>query len=109
MKALHVLPAAQRDIDEIAAWIAVDSESAARRFLTSVRATFNDLADWPGLGAIVELRGRSTNIRRIGVSGFKKYLVYYRVGGSSLTVLRVASAARERDRVLRGLVDRDDE
>jgi toxin ParE1/3/4 len=90
------LPEAERDIDAIADYIAADSIKAALRFYAAVRSDSSRLAEMPGLGArwfdspaeLVDLRGWL-------VTGFRNYILFYRVKADQIDVIRVVHGARD--------------
>jgi toxin ParE1/3/4 len=92
-------PQAERDLDEIAAFLQGRSgPRLAVRFLRAAEATFRLLATSPGIGQ----RHRSKvpgmkGVRNFGVVGFSKYRVLYQPTDEGIEVLRVVHAARDLD------------
>jgi toxin ParE1/3/4 len=96
-----VRPLAKDDIDEQARHIALDSVSAALRFLDAAESAID------GLGAMSEIgRRRSflhpalTDVRSWPVPGFEKHVIFYRCSEGVVDVLRVLHAARDLERIL---------
>ncbi len=90
-----VRPCAADDIVEIFATIAADDFRTAERFESAVRRECGLLAAFPPLGRArgfraSELRG----LRSRPVSGFGSWLVFYRVEGDAIEVVRVLHGAR---------------
>ncbi|MBZ0253907.1 MAG: type II toxin-antitoxin system RelE/ParE family toxin [Candidatus Methylomirabilis sp.] len=87
----------KRDIAEVAARIAEDSESAAWRFVEATERVFDFLSRNPDAGAPrPELSGgRLSDLRMWPVGGFEKYLVFYRHVGGEVQILRVLHGARD--------------
>jgi plasmid stabilization system protein ParE len=80
---LRILPAADTDIDEAAAYIASDSLDQALRLYDSVDATFRLLREQPERWPVYKLdHPRLQGVRRCWVAGFPNFLVFYRVEGS---------------------------
>ncbi len=87
---------AKTDVDEIAAWIAVDQFSATLRSYDAAEAAFNLPATFPGLGPeweprLVEFPG----LRFWPIKGFRNYLVMYKTEGSTVEVLRALHGRRD--------------
>ncbi len=98
----RVLPAADRDLDHQAAYLATQASlDTALRFYDAAGATFAKLADMPGIGE----RWPSTNPRLAGlrvwrIEGFGKHLIFYRPAADGIEVIRVIHGARDIDSVL---------
>lgn len=89
-------PHARRDLNEIADYIAADSPSSALRFINAAQGTFALLSDNPEAGSTAQLSSkRLAGLRRFRVKGFKNYLIFYLVGTSTLTILRILHGARD--------------
>lgn len=89
---------AKRDLLECFVTIGESSEGAALRFLEAAENTLQLLAARPGIGKRTDfshpvLRGT----RRFPISGFEKYLVFYRPIRGGVEVLRVIHGARDID------------
>ncbi|MBI5439900.1 MAG: type II toxin-antitoxin system RelE/ParE family toxin [Deltaproteobacteria bacterium] len=96
MKPVRVRPRADREIDDHAAYIAMDNLEAALRFLDAVQAAFGRISERPPLGSpryahltIME------NLRVWAVPDFENYLVFYVERADHVDVLRVLHAARD--------------
>jgi len=85
-------PEAERDLDEIIAYIAQDSPEAARRFGAELAAQARSLASLPYRGALVARRPGTRRLLH------RQYLIYYQIRESERTVevLRFWPAARGR-------------
>ena len=95
-KRIVVRPRADRDLDEQFAYIAKHTLRAAERFLLAAKATFERLAAMPELGGTWEFEDpRLAGIRVWQVSGFEKYLVFYRPIPNGVEVVRVLHGARD--------------
>jgi toxin ParE1/3/4 len=98
----HVLPAADRDLDDQAAYLAQEASlETALRFYDAAAATFEDLAGMPGLGE----RRPTANQRLEGlrvwrIKGFEKHLIFYRAVEHGIEIIRVLHGARDIDRLL---------
>jgi toxin ParE1/3/4 len=98
----RVLPAADRDLDDQASYLAAQASlDQALRFYDAASATFAKLASMPGIGE----RWPSTNPRlaglRVGrIEGFEKHLVFYRPVADGIEVIRIIHGARDIDNVL---------
>lgn len=100
MKRVNTTPAADRDAEEIFAYIARDDPLAAQEHIQSLFRAAKRLADFPESG-----RGRpeiGPGARTILVG---RYLLLYRVGADSIDILRIVHGARELSELLD---DKDD-
>src|SRR3954464_4316499 len=97
---LHFTPAAERDIDRIAAFIARDSPDSAARFLPSVRATAESLLDFSQRGRTRPFRRSAlSRTRSLAVRGFPRHLIFYRAAGDILRVVRVLPGVIDLDQI----------
>ena len=92
------LQAALDDLDEITIYIARDSKQAALRFRDKLIARAHSLASLPMLGVAVP-------VEKIGRHGFRmlmegKYLIFYKVYGKRVVILRVLHGMRDYPRLL---------
>ena len=93
----------ERDILDLAAWIARDSRRAADRFFDSVESSITSLRTLPARGSMKVLRHpRLAGIRSLAVGGFPKHLILYEIRGTDVYVLAVVHGARRYERLLRG-------
>src|SRR5262245_9134513 len=89
-------PQALHDLGEIASFIAADNLDAAERFLAAAEAAFAELAALPSLGHAVVFQSELAHGMRVWrMEGFERYLIFYRMAGSSVEVVRVLHTARD--------------
>ncbi len=103
MSTLNVVvsPLASEDEDRLSGWFMGQSLDLARRFLVATQATYADLAQEPGMGALYECDMRLLEgMRKKGVNGFLNYLIFYRVEGRTLRILRVLDGRRDLPKVI---------
>ena len=91
---------AKRDILRIYCYLGERNMDAAERFVRAVNDDLRRLAAMPNIGALRE----STNpnlkgVRSLPVTGFRNYLIFYRVTSTELQVLRVIHGAQDIDTV----------
>ena len=93
---IHKLPEARQDLVEIADYLAQDSLSPSDRFLEAADKTFEFLGSMPDIGSPWESENPAlAGLRVWPVSGFKRYLVFYRSTEDSIQIVRVLHAARD--------------
>ncbi|WP_435015490.1 type II toxin-antitoxin system RelE/ParE family toxin [Tundrisphaera sp. TA3] len=94
---LRVLPAAQRDLDDIAEYIArANGPKPSLRLLDAVPETFRSIAAMPGLGERLDLKSPAfATVRTRSIDGFKNLIVYYKIDRSEIIVLRILHGARD--------------
>lgn len=93
---LSLLPKAEEDIVDIAAHIAGNNPCAAARFVDAFGYACDLLADMPEIGSPRTFRHPDLEgLRSWGIKGFEKYLIFYRVAGAVLEVIRVLHGARD--------------
>ncbi|HKA56912.1 MAG TPA: type II toxin-antitoxin system RelE/ParE family toxin [Candidatus Binatia bacterium] len=73
-----IRPRADRDVTELARYIAEDNAEAALRFYEAAEESFNQLTRMPHLGPAREYRNpRLRGLRTWPVTGFRNYLIFY--------------------------------
>jgi toxin ParE1/3/4 len=91
-----VRPQVYYDLDELAAWIQSDSPDAALRFLNQAEATFQALAEMPGLGGPYATQSRRLKgLRCFAVRGFPNHLIFYLPISGGVEIVRVLHGARD--------------
>ena len=94
---LVITPAADRDVEEIAAYIGRDNATAAQRFISAAMAAFQGLLEMPNIGSrVVTDDPRLGRLRHRRVPRFGNYLVFYRVMDQAVEIVRVLHGARDR-------------
>jgi toxin ParE1/3/4 len=97
---LEVRPAADRDLDEQAAYIAHRSVATADRLYQAARATFQKLCDMPLGGVWPSARPGAPKYYVWPIDGFPNHLVFYLVHDDRIEIVRVLHAARDIDSIL---------
>ena len=83
--------------------IAADNFAAAERFERAVRSEYARLKAFPHMGRAREFRGRELRgLRSCPLTGFPSWLVFYRVRGETVEIVRLLHGARDLPRALRG-------
>ena len=78
-----IRPKASVDLDEQFAYIADSNFDAALSFFDATRQTFSQLARLPGIGSVYNVKNpRLVGLRKWGVRGFEKHLIFYLEGMS---------------------------
>ncbi len=90
MRRLRITRRADRDLEEVWAYIAQDSLRHADRFLELVQQKFWRLVDHPGIGP--ECPDIADELRCFPVGN---YVIYYRSITDGVAVIRVLHAARD--------------
>ena len=90
MKRVNITPAADRDADEIFAYIAGDDTFAAEAQIQRIFAAAKRLADFPESGRARPELGRDARTVVVG-----HYLLLYRVGPDSVDILRIVHGVRD--------------
>lgn len=103
MSAKFVLSAqAERDIDDIAEYIARDSVEVALRFYDATWRTFGQVAATPGLGRPRRIADPDlVGLRSASIEGFRPFLVFYLPTDFGVRILRVLHGARDLEVVLK--------
>ena len=97
MATLTVLPAADRDLEDQAAYLGEQAGlETALRFYDAAAASFGQIAGMPGIGE----RWRSTNPRLAGlrvwrVEHFEKHMIFYRPADDGVEIVRIIHGARD--------------
>ncbi len=87
---------AERDLDAIVDFIAMDSASAAKSWLSDVRSRCDLLAFHPAIGERLAKK-RLHKVRRHVVGN---YLIYYEATPQGIDVLRIVHGARDQEGLL---------
>ena len=99
--ALFLLPQAEIDIDSHCEFFAKKSAEKALAFDQAVFEAFDRLCEMPLIGTERNfLNPRLLGIRLWFVKGFEKYLIFYRVFGNYLEIVRVLHSAQDTDAIL---------
>jgi toxin ParE1/3/4 len=74
---------------------------AAERFLAAVNEDLARIRSMPGMGAMREFDDpRLRDLRSLPVSGFRNYLIFYRVSADRVEFLRLIHGARDLETAL---------
>ena len=93
---IFITPQANFDIDEKFNYIAQNNTDAALKFFDAARNTIAKLAKNPGLGSLYNINNpRLQGLRKWGIKGFEKYLIFYLASEELLTVVRIIHASRD--------------
>ncbi len=93
---IEVYPDAKKDLREIAEYIATDNPSTAFRFLEAAKKTFLKLNEMPQIGRSFRFYHPDLHdIRVFPVSGFEKFLIFYRPLVGGIAVIHVLHSARD--------------
>ena len=91
-----ITPKASQDLDDLFDYIAQNHPDAALRFFDATRQTIARLVQNPGLGSPYPSNNpRLANLRKWGVQGFEKYLIFYLRQDELVKVVRIIHAARD--------------
>jgi toxin ParE1/3/4 len=98
----HVLPAADRDLDDQASYLAAEASlETALRFYDAASVTFGKIASVPGIGERwPSANPRLAELRVSRVEGFENHLIFYRPVAEGIEIVRVLHGARDIDSVL---------
>ena len=96
MPRIIVKPRARIDLVDCYAYIGTRNHPAARRFREAAEATFEFLAERPGIGAPYDVDNpRLQGLRCSRVKRFRNYLIFYLPLEDGIDVIRVLHAARD--------------
>lgn len=96
-----VLPRAKQDGREIDNYLAIRNPAAADRFAENLQATIDLQASLPTPGTPWLTENPAlANLRWTRVSGFTNYLVFLRISGTVMEVVRILHASRDLEAVL---------
>lgn len=85
---------AQKDLNEIAAYIAADNPEAAYRVIDAIEITAISIRDNFNIGRKVE-SSLYNDLRLLPCSGFANYQIYYRTQDEDVFVVRILHKARD--------------
>ena len=94
--------AAEEDIAEQVAYIAAERPAVAHRYATALGDAFERIRQMPEIAALRSYGRRELEGMRVwSVSGFRRFLVFYRVTEKTIEVIRVLHSARDIPRALK--------
>jgi toxin ParE1/3/4 len=98
----RVLPAADRDLDDQAAYLATEASlETALRFYDAASATFGKIASAPGIGKRWQSANpRLTDLRVWRAEGFESRVIFYRPTADGIDIIRILHGARDIDSLL---------
>jgi toxin ParE1/3/4 len=89
-------PAAERDRDHHAAYIAEDNPAAARRFYEALAASVAKLGEFPAMGSPRAYGSAELAcLRMMPVQGFPCHLIFYRPAEGGVEIVRVLHSSRD--------------
>ena len=93
---------AEYDVDEETVYLAREANAEVGiRFYESVQESYQSLLDMPGMGKPKPVSNpHLIELRQWPVSGFEKYLIFYRPTTTGIEIIRVLHGARDIDRIL---------
>ncbi len=87
---------AEDDLTEAFLCIGGDSPTAAERLLDSVEEATRFLVDHPNAGRLRQFRSPlARGVRSWPTPGFPNHLIFYRVSGNDIEIIRVLHGARD--------------
>jgi toxin ParE1/3/4 len=95
-------PFVDTDIAGLADFIARHNYDAGLRFFDAVEQTFDVLSEMPTLGSLYEFPDAAvSDLRAWPVKGFPNHIIFYRIVGERVEIVRVLRGARNLPGILR--------
>ena len=99
--ALFLLPQAEKDIDSHCEFLTQKSIKKALAFDQAVFETLDRLSEMPLIGTERKFANpKLFGVRMWFVKGFEKYLIFYRVFGNYIEIVRILHSAQDTDLML---------
>ena len=93
--------AAQEGVAEQLAYLAADRPAVAHRYAIALEDAYERIRKMPEVGVLRSYRSRRLRAVRVWpVSGFRRFLIFYRVTPKTVEVIRVLHSVRDILRVL---------
>lgn len=93
---IRVRPGAEKDVDDLALFIAKNSHAQAMRFYDAINSTYEMILEAPGRWAVYGFtNSRLKDICKRSVLEFPKHLVFYRIDADMVEIVRVLHGARD--------------
>jgi toxin ParE1/3/4 len=94
--------AAEQDVAEQLAYIALDRPAVAHRYAIALAGAYERIRRMPEIGVLRAYGPRGLRAIRVWpVPGFQRFLVFYRVTPRTVEIVRVLHSARDIPRVLK--------
>jgi toxin ParE1/3/4 len=95
-------PRAWEDIQESASYLATEAGvMTAERFLYAIQNLASTLVNLPSIGAPCSFSNpRIQGLRRLPISGFENWLVFYQLTEGGVEIVRVLHGARDIARII---------
>lgn len=101
MRKIIVAIPARLDLNQHFSYLAETDFDTALQFFDAARQTFADLARMPEMGGRYPTsEPRLQDLRRWYVKGFKRYLIFYRVRGDAIEIVRVLYGTQDIQNIL---------
>ena len=94
---VRIARAAERDLEGIGDWIGAGDLAAAARFVDELREKAQQIADIPFAFPAVTSRSPGGLRKR----SYRRYIIYYRVGRNTVTIIRILRHSRDQVAQLR--------
>jgi len=94
-------PIVIQDLIAHATYISFDNLDAGDRFLYAAEATFQRIAEMPGIGRLSGFSNPAiAQIRQYPIKGFNKYIIFYQISPETVEVVRVLHGAQNLEFIL---------
>lgn len=96
-----ITPQAEKDLDDIAHYIAQDNREAAMLFYERAEETLTTLAQNPLIGnSYPSLKAELGNVQFFPIKKFSNYLIFYIPESETINVIRILHGARKIDQLI---------
>jgi toxin ParE1/3/4 len=102
MSHYFVTPQAEKDLDQLAQYIAKDNIEAALSLYDMAKITYENLTQTPIIGnAYPSVDSRLDGLLFFPVKNYPKYLIFYVPSDKGITIIRVLHGARRISKLIR--------
>ena len=89
-------PISEQDIEDHYVFIASENLTAAKKFFQSVQEMTKTISRMPQIGTVFSIqRDIPLEIRYLPISGFGHHLIFYKISGKTIRILRLLHSARD--------------
>lgn len=94
-------PIVIQDLIAHATYVSLNNLDAGDRFLYAAEATFQRIAEFPGIGRLSGFSNPTlAQVRQYPIKDFRKYIIFYQIYSETVEIIRVLHGAQNLEFIL---------